>query len=211
MVFMAHQEKLMSKRQLARLFQVSETSVGNWIGRGCPYREKPGSKVGSPYAFDLEEVKAWRLEQERDGRPQGGLKLERLPCGSEDRPDHENGMRYLTEAAVRSYLWHWMVAEDGANLVQGMLLDANGGDQAKANQALTIVVLSVVYAFTGWLAGDDFNRELIAGGSGIDEVWFDCTGKRVRTTAPTNRDAIRLEFPDWLLVATGQRKATGDQ
>ena len=192
--------ELMTKRELARLFHVSETTVGNWLTRGCPYRKSPGEEVGDGYGFDLEEVKQWRREQHAAGRPQGGRPLERLPRGSEERPDHENGVRYLMESAVRSYLWHWMTTDDGAKMALGFLVEARGGDAIQAHRDLSVLVLSLFYGFTGWVVADSFAKSLEASGTSIDALWGSYSGRMVTTTPPVDPDHITLQFPSWLLA-----------
>lgn len=52
---------VVNKGELARVFNVSEPTVGKWIVDGCPVHSRGASGVA--YEFDVDQVKAWRVER----------------------------------------------------------------------------------------------------------------------------------------------------
>jgi hypothetical protein len=187
---------LLSKRALAKLFEVSETTVSNWHRRGLRPRTEPGPGVASGWGFDLAEVLDWRRAQTAAGRPPGGRPLERLPRCAWDRPDHLNGCRWLAEEAVRSYLWAWFHHAEGLPLVLGLLREAHGGDRGRAAEALGYVVWSLFAGFGEWVTKDRLNAELTATGRGLDRLWESWTAEALTTAPPA--EAGPLDIPDWL-------------
>lgn len=202
---MLNENAKLTKRELAELFEVSMTAVTNWERRGCPVVGRRTQGQGRANEYDLEAVLAWRRVMAQRGQPQGGRRLEDMPQALWKRPDFQNGLRRLIEEAAWSYVWHWMHSDDGLNLTAGVLMEARGGDKEQARKDLDYVVLSLIQAFTDWIASDRFNRELqTTDDMSLDELWYRFTGRQVTTTPPTDRDRIEMHFPDWLLNTTGQ-------
>lgn len=54
-------EKSVNKADLAQLMGVSTITIGQWVGKGCPYVQKGGP--GKTWVFDVPEVVGWREEQ----------------------------------------------------------------------------------------------------------------------------------------------------
>lgn len=59
--------KYVSKDRLAEAFSVSLRTVERWMTYGCPYYKISGSRGGRTVRFDLEEVDAWILSQQKGG------------------------------------------------------------------------------------------------------------------------------------------------
>lgn len=53
---------VVNKRELARVFDVSEPTIGRWLEAGCPVLE--GGSNGVAYKFDVDQVRAWRRGEE---------------------------------------------------------------------------------------------------------------------------------------------------
>lgn len=50
----------MNKNEIAHHFEVSLTTINNWIRRGMPYMQAGGK--GKSWRFDLAEVEAWQAD-----------------------------------------------------------------------------------------------------------------------------------------------------
>lgn len=196
---MSDDKDLRSKRELAKHFSVSQTTVNNWLERGMPVASAPDGSFGGRYLFNLDDVLAWRAKMTSEGRPQGGTPLETLPPAFVKHPHWQNGCRFLAEQSVRDYIHHWAYTEDCAQMTLGFLIEAFDGDEQKARSALALVYLGLFHAFTGWLVEDDLNRFLEAHGyQGIDGLWERFTGAEIATNPPCDREAIQLHVPDYL-------------
>lgn len=54
-------ENAVSIETLAKLWDVCDRTVANWIANGCPHRKAPGREMGKPRSVRLfpSEVKSW--------------------------------------------------------------------------------------------------------------------------------------------------------
>lgn len=198
---MSDSRHLLSKRELADCFDVSLTTINNWLERGMPAAKTPDGSFADAYGFDLEAVVDWRRELAAQGRPQGGRALEEMPRDCWSRPDWDNGLRWLVEQGAWSFVWHWLHRESGLNLVSGLFVNA-GVEPEAVQREIDLVVWSLLDGFTSWVTEDVVNRELIEQG-GIDGLYRTMTGREIRTTPPRDPDVIQFQFPEWLLNAKG--------
>ena len=186
----------MNKGQLAKHFEVSTTTIGNWLNRGMPYESAPEGKGKGGYVFNLGDVLAWRdeIQQAECTRPKPND-----PQLFHARPDWLNGLRYISEQSVAHFLQYLMYHEAGLNLVMVQLRNA-GLSKSEAYKELQTFLFAMFGVFTDWVTKDELFRQFEDDGMSADEMWKSHTGQDLTTRPPLDPERVKLDLPDWLMV-----------
>jgi hypothetical protein len=146
----------MNKTELAKAFDVSTTTVDNWLRRGMPFVSK--GRSGRSWEFDEYEVRDWKSRQDNNSFPF-------------DPPEGMTGnaLRDFSQLAIEHFFFSLM--GDFLSPVSGMLKREGLPDDENKKICLYLYFLAEYFAMD-YLKKDLFNKFLTAScGTDLDEFW----------------------------------------
>ena len=173
--------KNLNKSELAAAFDVSMTTIANWVRRGCPVEER-GSN-GKSYEFILSEVIKWR---QANNDSQTSTQVPNLPADISP-----NAIRQFSLEAVKHFLC-WVTDEMGP--AWSGLMREHGLKKKDILKLWKENFGLMIHYLDQWSRDDEFNKALTDSGADVDKIWNSvCLPQlRVEKTLPISELDIPL-------------------